>query len=763
MIRTGCLIFLFFILCGFDTKPPQPIFHIIPQPKQVFRSGSVFSVKCSNLYFEKRDEFRSGIEFFNSLNGKINNFEIPYSDSKDTALRKISIEPLNNAKKEQYEIQINKNEIRVLIGTDALIHSLTSLIQIFHQFKKDHFLIIPQAVIKDEPSFSWRGMHLDVCRHFFKVDFIKKYIDLLAFYKMNVFHWHLTEDQGWRIEIKKYPRLTEIGAWRKGSMIGHYNEQRYDTISYGGFYTQDEIKDIVSYAKVRGVTIVPEIELPGHALAALAAYPELSCSGGPFQVAQGWGVFEDVFCPKESTFLFIENVLSEVCDLFPGEYIHIGGDECPKIRWKNCSHCQNLMKKEGLHDEHELQSYFIRRIEKLVNSKGKKIIGWDEILEGGLAPNAAVMSWRGTEGGIAAAKMKHQVVMTPGSHCYFDHYQGYPANEPTAIGGYTTLQKVYSYNPRDEKLSDEEKTFVMGAQGNVWTEYMATTKQVEYMVFPRLLALSEVLWFNHNTKTENEEFFLDRTIQHLFILEALKVNYSESMFQVNWETEIKNNQLQLKLTGLSGAKIFYQLTPLNHVRNKMNLRDDQYDGPIIINQSCMLRAYLELKNGDRKRAVTQKIFVSKATTAKIELEPAASKSYPGKGAFTLIDGLRAAPIRINSEWLAWAGTDVNMMIDLGVIDTISMINLGYMQDEINWIYAPREMIVSTSTDGKKFKIAATLKQDEINKLPRDIMVILKAIPAQYLKITIKNFGKIPDGKPGAGNNSWLFLDEILIY
>ena len=369
--------------------------------------------------------------------------------------------------KEWYNLSISKNEVVIKATEDhGIFYGIQTLIQLL-PLEKSFEIKIPCLSITDEPKFQWRGMHLDVSRHFFPKDFIKKYIDYLAMYKMNTFHWHLTDDQGWRIEIKKYPKLTEVGAWRNGSMIGHYTDQTFDNIRYGGFYTQEEIKEIIAYAKDRHITIVPEIEMPGHALAALASYPEFSCTGGPFEVGKTWGVLEDVFCAKDETFTFLENILTEVMALFPSEYIHIGGDESPKVRWKSCPHCQKRIKDENLKDEHELQSYFIQRIEKFVNSKGRKIIGWDEILEGGLAPNAAVMSWRGTEGGIAAAKQKHFVVMSPGSHCYFDHYQGEPKNEPIAFGGYTNVEKVYSFNPIPKELSPEESKYILGTQANL--------------------------------------------------------------------------------------------------------------------------------------------------------------------------------------------------------------------------------------------------------------------------------------------------------
>lgn len=432
----------------------------------------------------------------------------------------------------------NKDEYRMIVSTDKIVisgrengvyYGMVTLFQLVNIYINDKRLArIPCMEIYDYPRFAWRGMHLDCSRHFFPVTFIKKYIDVLALYKMSVFHWHLTDDQGWRIEIKKYPRLTQVAAWRKGSQIGKYAEQKFDSVLYGGYYKQEEIQEIVNYASQRHITVVPEIEMPGHSLAALAAYPELGCKDSTLQVAKGWGVFDDVYCPKEETFQFLKDVLTEVMELFPSTYIHIGGDECPKTRWKESAYCQQQMKREGLKDEHELQSYFIRRIERFVNSNGRQIIGWDEILEGGLAPNAAVMSWRGEAGGIAAAKQRHYVVMSPGSHCYFDHYQYKPDSlEPIAIGGFTPVEKVYNYNPVPDTLSDDEKKYIMGAQGNVWTEYILTPEQVEYMALPRMCALAEVLW---TAPTErNFENFKTRLKQHLPLLDKVKVNYARHL------------------------------------------------------------------------------------------------------------------------------------------------------------------------------------------------------------------------------------------
>ncbi len=351
----------------------------------------------------------------------------------------------------------------------------------------------------------------------------------MAMYKFNIFHWHLTDDQGWRIEIKRYPLLTQISSMRKETVIGHPKDtgNKFDGKPYGGFYSQEDIKEIVAYAEQLHITIVPEIEMPGHSVAALAAYPQYSCTGGPFEPMTVWGVSDEVYCAgNDSTFAFLENILTEVCALFPGKYIHIGGDECPKVRWKTCPKCQARIKNEHLANEEELQSYFIKRIVSFLGTKGKTVIGWDEILEGGLAPDAMVMSWRGTEGGIAAAKQNHYVVMTPGNPCYFDHYQSKDiTREPLAIGGYNPLKAVYDYDPTPKKLSDLYKAYIMGAQGNVWTEYMPDFAEVEYMAVPRMCALAEVLWSNPEDK--NYKNFIKRLKMQSKWLDSQNVNYDK--------------------------------------------------------------------------------------------------------------------------------------------------------------------------------------------------------------------------------------------
>lgn len=409
-----------------------------------------------------------------------------------------------NLGKEGYLLKVSKTSIVITASEpNGLFYGMQTLKQMLPIETETGTLKIAVADIKDQPRFTWRGNMLDVGRHFFPVSFIKKYIDILAMYKINTFHWHLTEDQGWRIEIKKYPLLTEISHWRDETLVGHLRESKtFDGIGYGGFYTQEQAKEIVRYAAERYITVIPEIEMPGHSNAVLAAYPNLGCTGGPYNVAQIWGVNKNVYCAgKEETFAFIQGVLDEILEIFPSEFIHIGGDECPKDAWKQCDACQKRIKDEKLKDEHELQSYFISRMDKYLSLKGRRLVGWDEILEGGLAPQATVMSWRGEKGGIEAAKQKHDVVMTPNAYMYLDYYQSEnKENEPLAIGGFLPLEKVYGYEPIPAELSADEEKYILGVQTNLWTEYIATTKKAEYMLLPRLQAQAETAWSKKGNK-----------------------------------------------------------------------------------------------------------------------------------------------------------------------------------------------------------------------------------------------------------------------
>lgn len=520
-----------------EVKIPESRYPLIPQPTKLTpQEGEyIFSSSTALKYNPQDTSLETVINFWRERFTPPTGFVFPDNNDQETNFIQFELISSFPGPEGSYKLIIEPDHILIqasssrglFYGVQTIRQLLPPAIESRDKVEvEDSFWKIPCVIIEDSPRFKYRGLHLDVGRHFFPVSFIKKYIDLIAFLKMNYFHWHLTEDQGWRIEIKEYPLLTKIGAFRRQTIVGHARQKPwiFDGVPYGGYYTQEEIREIVDYARQRLVTIIPEIEMPGHCTAALAAYPELGCTGGPYEVSQHWGVHFDVYCAgNEQTFEFLENVLTEVLELFPSEYIHIGGDEVPKKRWQECPRCQQRIKEEGLKDEAGLQSYFIRRIEKFLRQKGRRLIGWDEILESGLAPEAIVMSWRGTQGGIEAARQKHYVIMTPYSHCYFDYYQADPRTQPLAIGGFLPLKKVYSFEPIPQELTAEEAQYILGAQGNVWTEYMLNDKYVEYMAFPRACALAEVTW----TPREKKDWwdFLSRLQGFLQHLEALDVNY----------------------------------------------------------------------------------------------------------------------------------------------------------------------------------------------------------------------------------------------
>ncbi|SCC28003.1 hexosaminidase [Chitinophaga costaii] len=508
------------------SKVPKGQVSIIPLPVQVTEKAGSFLLTSKTVLVANNESDKTAAALFNEWLKPLTGYALPIRENG--AANSIILETGHDTThREGYTLTVDKNRIKVR-GYDpaGTFYGIQTLIQLL-PIEKAMAMQVPAVYILDYPRFAYRGMMLDVSRHMFPVDFIKKYIDLLSMQKMNTFHWHLTDDQGWRIEIKRYPRLQEVASQRKETSVGHYRDGKYDGTPYGGYYTQDQVKAVVQYAADRHVTVIPEIEMPGHAQAALAAYPYLGCTGGPYETATHWGVLHDVYCAgNDSVFTFLENVLDEVLPLFPSTYVHIGGDECPKDRWEKCPKCQARIKAEGLKDEHALQSYFVQRIEKYLNSKGKQIIGWDEILEGGLAPNATVMSWRGIEGGIAAARQHHNVIMTPGKYLYIDHAQSIDKDEPLSIGGFLPVGQVYSYDPvPTDSLQPDEYHYIIGAQANLWTEYIPTTDYAEYMAYPRACAVAEVAWTQPDRKHYDD--FLKRLKVHAARLDLKNVHYAK--------------------------------------------------------------------------------------------------------------------------------------------------------------------------------------------------------------------------------------------
>ena len=737
---------------------------IIPQPNSVkthhgeFRFGSQIQI-LSNSTFDTASSYLK--EYLTLIGVTVD------LNSQAGAIRFIEDQTITND--EGYELRIYPKGIEIKAKTAAgafyAVQSLCQLLPHPKQRSKQSKITIPAVEVKDAPEFGYRGMHLDVSRHFFPPNFIKKYIDALAMLKMNVFHWHLTDDQGWRIEIKQFPKLQSVAAYRAQTLIGHYNNQphQFDGQPYGGFYSQQEVKDIVSYAQKKHITIIPEIEMPGHSQAAIAAYPFLSCETTPIDVAQKWGVFETIYCTKEPVFEFLEGVLSEVVSLFPGPYIHIGGDEAQKIKWQQCNECQQRMKDENLADTKALQSYFIQRIERYVNKKGKQIIGWDEILEGGLAENATVMSWRGFVGAIEAAKQGHQVIMTPTSHCYFDYYQSDHNNEPLAIGGFLPLEKVYSFNPIPSELSDQESEFILGAQGNIWTEYMSTSTQVEYMMFPRVLALSEALWTKSELK--NYEIFSVKAEKFHNRLKGFEYHPANHFYDISGKLISTNNGLYFNLTKPSkNYDIFYTT---DNTPPKFS-KSHQYKGPIQIFESTIINAITYNKNGTPLGyEFTEKIDLHKGVGQQISLDKLPNAAYSGLGAKGLINGISGSDSRYgDKEWLGFWGDDVTITITLDSPVSLNSISTRFFEAQGQWIFAPKKVTIeimdSSGTLVTVGELKALLSHAANDGLTIEKSIDLGGLQTEVIKLTVENFGIIPEGKQGAGQRAWTFIDEIKI-
>jgi len=672
---------------------------------------------------------------------------------------------------EGYHLIIEPERIRISASHGAgLFYGVQTLIQLFPvQDSGIHGnnIELPCVSVIDYPRFPYRGMHLDVSRHFFPVDFIKKYIDLMARHKMNRFHWHLTDDNGWRIEIKKYPKLQEISAWRvdrENMPWGEVTPPRPgEKATYGGYYTQEEIREIIAYAAERHVTIIPEIEMPGHSCEVLAAYPELSCTGGPFYVQPGtyWPNI-DIFCAgKEATFEFLEGVLDEVIELFPSEYIHIGGDEANKTNWETCPDCQHRINEEGLESTHELQSYFIKRIERYLNSKGRQIIGWDEILEGGLAPGATVMSWRGMDGGITAAQQGHDVIMTPTSHCYFDYYQADPEFQPEAIGGYTTLKKVYSFEPLPPELNDEESGHILGAQGNLWTEFIKTPSQAEYMAVPRMSALAEVCWSPKEKK--NWGRFLQSLQKHFLRLENLNVNYCKGSFGVDIDIYTSDDGLvYAKLLSESWKPaIYYTLDG-----RIPDINSGLYKGPVRLDTSSIITAVVFHDNKMMEKPSVADFVFHKGVRGLVVYITSYHHRYPAKGTNSLINGLKGNLDHHNDQWQGFYGKDLDVVLDLGEVRRVDKVSATFLHQPASYIFMPVSVHYSYSNDGREYKplikVSFPDKLASRKGLIQEFSQEMDGIKTRYIRM-VAHAGKVcPEWHPAKGEKSWIFADEIVV-
>ena len=674
---------------------------------------------------------------------------------------------LANDNPEAYQLKVDANQVVISSPSEAGVFYGIQTLRKAVDVAEGSNVELPAVEIKDQPRFGYRGMMLDVGRHFFSMDEIKTYIDMMALHNINRFHWHLSEDQGWRIEIKKYPKLTEIGSMRKETVIGH-NSGKYDGKPYGGFYTQEQAKEIVAYAAERYITVIPEIDLPGHMQAALAAYPELGCTGGPYEVWTQWGVSDNVLCAgNDQTIQFIKDVLAEIVEIFPSEYIHVGGDECPKVKWSTCPKCQARIKALGLKSdnkhtkEERLQSYVIHEAEEFLNSKGRKMIGWDETLEGGLAPNATVMSWRGEAGGIEAAKQHHDVVMTPNTYLYFDYYQSKDTEtEPMAIGGYLPIERVYNYEPMPKSLSPEEQKYIVGVQANLWTEYIPDFKQVQYMVLPRMAALSESQWCAPEKK--NYEAFLQRVSRLVNIYAKNGWNYATHIFDVmlDLKPNTETGTLDAVARTIDNAPIYYTLDG-----SEPTTASEKYTDVIKIDKPCTLRTVAIRPSGSSK-ITNDEISFSKSSMKPITMLQPINKQYEFSGATVLVDGMTGNMNYKTGRWIAFYTNDLEAVIDLKEATEISSMTLHTCVEKGDWIFDTRGITVSVSDDNQTFKEVASeaypaMKESDPNQIYTHELKF-DPVKTRYVKVKALSEQKIPSWHGGKGNPGFLFVDEIIL-
>ncbi|WP_245723948.1 beta-N-acetylhexosaminidase [Pedobacter steynii] len=735
----------------------QTSFSVIPEPVYIKKgNGGVNISPATTINYP--DELKASGELLNEAIRSYTGTLLAVNTRPQANQLLLKLDSVVVKEKEGYHLLIEDDQI-LIMGHDqaGIFYGIQSLMQLWSLHTKNS-LRVEKGEIRDYPRFNYRGMHLDVGRHMYSVAFLKKFIDLLAVYKFNVFHWHLTEDQGWRIEIKKYPKLQSVSAWRDGTIIGHKKEapHTFDSVKYGGYYTQDQIREVVRYAASKYVNILPEIEMPGHALAALAAYPQLGCTGGPYKTAQFWGVFDDVFCAgNEEVYQFMEDVLDEVIGLFPYAYVHIGGDECPKLKWKHCVKCQQKIKENGLKDEQELQGYFMKRIEKYLNSKNRKAVGWDEVLEGGVSRNTTIMNWRGEQSGIAAAKEKYEVIMTPENMLYFDYYQSLDKNEPVAAGNYTPLSKVYGYEPVPDSLSPEQAAYIKGVQGGIWTEYMKDEKHLEYMVFPRALALSEIAW--SDKKGKNYPWFLEKLRHHRDFMNRMKVNYYPYFDEIT--SEIK--------PGANGTPVLTLKTtfPKGQIRYTLDgsvpgLKSKLYQGPVLLNRSMVLNAGLFVGNKRSGKVFNQAFLYHSAIQKKISLAhaPAGKYNFP---AGLLLNGIEGHHRFNDSQWLGFSGENLEALIDLGALTPVSHIGINVLHYPWQRMWAPKKLSFLVSVDGKEFKEVYSGGNFDLNGINK-VRAKFPLLNVRYLKIIGENIGRVPVGGYGEGEKAWLMADEIII-
>lgn len=772
MKKLLCLVALGWASCQLPEKEivfTENDIHIIPQPQSMTLSEGHFQFDEKTVLVVPERSLVPAVTLFVEQFKKAAGFPLSMQEEQpETNYVSLSFDPF--LPKEGY--QLISYPDRVLLkaaDTAGALYALQTLRQLLPKEiesttpqKVDW--VIPSLTINDAPQYAWRGLMLDVSRHFFPKEYILKTLDRMAMLKLNTFHFHLVDNEGWRIEIRKYPKLTEVGAWRVDQEDKLWDERTPNAPNafanpsrspkrYGGFYTQKDIQEIVAYAAARGITVVPEIEMPAHAMSAIAAYPELSCHKRPIGVPSGavWPI-TDIYCAgQEETFDFLEEVLGEVLELFPSKYIHVGGDEATHTEWEQCPKCQQRMKEHHLKNVHELQSYFIKRIDSFLTSKGRTLVGWDEIMDGGLANNAVVMNWRGIDIGRKALTQGNPVVLT--SDAYIDNYQGLPDYEPQANGGYLTLKKLYHYNLEKENLTPELQKNVLGSQANLWAEHVGSTQHSEYMLFPRLLALAEIVWTPDSLK--NWDRFVSRTQAFMERLDVMKVNYARSMYQVVPTTENRDGKIYLKLESeVPNAEIRYALgeTPIE--------KASIYTQPICLSETTDFKATV-FSGNVTNTITTGKVTFHKAIGKKVGYEPIYHKNYQGQGEATLTNVIRGTKNFHDGQWLGWLGDDVTLTLDLGGTTEVHEVRIGVMDAQSSGIYFPVKFAVALSSDGKDYREVAS--HDEPCTIRgkaslKDFSLKFAPEQARYLKLTLKNVKT-----PPKGGDAWLFVDEVLVF
>jgi len=755
-------------------KPTQEAdYQIVPLPKQIKMVDEPAFILNKNTvitYQKSTGELYNEASFLADYIEEMTGFRPLIKDSDNDLQNAINLK-INGSefdRENAYKIDVRKSYINIM-GTDAasVFYGVQTLRKSMNVVEGCRNVKFPACNIYDYPRFSYRGMHLDVSRHFFPIDSVKVYLEAMALHNINKFHFHITDDQGWRMEIMKYPELTEVGAWRSGTIIG--KTMAYDSIRYGGYYTQEELRDLVKFAADRHITIIPEIDMPGHMLGALATYPDLGCTGGPYEVWKRWGVSEEVICAgNEDAMKFLEDILTEVIDVFPSEYIHIGGDECPRVRWENCPKCQHKINELGLKDdknhtaEDYLQSYVMSRMEQFIESHGRHIIGWDEMLEGDLAPNATVMSWRGSEGGYKAAKLHHNVIMTPNDYLYFDYYQALDSdNEPLAIGGYVPVKKVYDLEPIPEGLEADEEKYILGPQANIWTEYISEFNGLMYMMLPRIGALAEVQWCAPEQKDFND--FVKREYRLSKLYDFYKWNYATHIFDINVKIEpnVKDGFLEVTMSKMIDGEILYTLDGSEPYLNGI-----KYSNPLKINKSSELKAVVFNPAYEVGKVFSTSISFSKASMKPISLKNQPSKNYTFDGPSVLIDGLTGTSNYRSGRWLGFFGVSIDAVIDLQENTEIGRLKFNMNINMSDWIFNAKSVKVLISNDGNNFK---EYYSKDFELLPSDydkpilpVEIDFPAIETRFVEVIIEPHA-CPLGHSGYGYPAWIFVDEIGVY